>query len=326
MLKFIKELGDKILNGYEITFDEAMELVKIKEENELELLYKYADEIRDKYCGDSFDVCTIMNVKSGKCSEDCSFCAQSAHYETKCDTYDLLNADEIVERAVEMEESGAKRFSLVSSGRNLSDNDLKRLVPIYKRIKEETGLKVCASHGLLTKEQAKELKEAGVDRYHHNLESSKEHYEKVCTTHSFEDRVDTIKAVVESDLDICSGGIFGIGEGEVDRIKMAFELRKLGIKSIPVNILNPIEGTPLSASEKVGQIDALKMISIFRCILPQSFIRYGGGRSNFDDNGKKGLKAGVNAALVGNYLTTVGNSIDEDMEMIKEAGYKISDC
>lgn len=323
MIKFINDLKEKVLSGNPITISEAEKLLLISSEEELEFLYKSADDIRKKYCGNDFDICTIMNVKSGKCSEDCSFCAQSAHYDTKCDSYDLLDIDEILDRAMEMEKAGAKRFSLVSSGKGLSDDDLKQLIPIYKLLKEKTNLKICASHGILNKSQAELLKKSGVDRYHHNLETSRKHYEKICSTHTYGDRIETIKAVIGSELDICSGGIFGIGESQQDRINMAFELRDLGIKSIPVNILNPVEGTPLYHGDKIESQELLKMISIYRFILPDTFIRYGGGRNNFKDHGEKGLKSGVNAALVGNYLTTVGNKIDEDIEMIKGSGYVI---
>jgi len=322
--EFIIGLRDKVLNGQDVSVDEAIKVMGLPEDEAIigELM-DAANKIREKFCGEDFDTCSIMNVKSGHCSEDCTYCSQSTHYTTNAPIYDLLSKDEILERAKEMEAEGVRRFSLVSSGKSITDDDFEKVIDIYKEIKEKTGLKICASHGIISDEQAKKLKEVGIDRYHHNIETSPEYYKEICTTHTFADRVQTIKHVVDSELEICSGGIIGLGEKVQDRVEMAFELKRLNVKSIPINILMPIDGTPLGSNEIVGEAEAYKTIAMFRLVNPDSTIRYGGGRKALGNDGKAGLLGGVNGALVGNYLTTVGNKVADDLKMIKEAGFKV---
>ncbi|SHJ73439.1 biotin synthase BioB [Paramaledivibacter caminithermalis] len=325
MKKIISEVTQRILNGGEITYDEAIKLINIDENDEeiLEELFCGANKIRKQFVGKKADLCTIMNTKSGKCSEDCKFCAQSAHYETGVDEYELLDYDRILERAKEMEKSGVHRFSLVTSGKGIRDKDFEKIVDIYKKLSRDTNLKLCASHGIVNYEQATKLKEAGVSMYHHNLETSKDYYSEICTTHTYEDRIETIKNVMKAGLEICCGGIIGMGETREDRLKMAFEIKELGIKSVPLNVLNPIKGTPLEDIEVLSPNEILKTMALYRYIIPNCYIRYAGGRMALKDKQNIGFKAGVNGALTGNYLTTIGNNIKQDKEMIMCEGFEL---
>ncbi|MFZ5969382.1 MAG: biotin synthase BioB [Bacillota bacterium] len=325
MIKFINEVKDRILNGGTITYDEALRIMAIDEQDSgsLEALYEAANEIRKQVVGNKVDLCTIMNAKSGKCSEDCKYCAQSGHYHTGVEEYDLLNYDKVLERALEMEKEGAHRFSLVTSGRGVDGEEFQKLVELYRRLRKDTNLKICASHGIISYEQALRLKEAGVSMYHHNVETSSSYYGEICSTHSYQDRIDTIKNLHKAGLEICSGGIIGMGETVEDRVKMAFEIRDLDIKSVPINILNPIKGTPLGELQPLSPVEALKTMALYRFVIPDCYIRYAGGRMLLGELQKIGFKAGVNAALVGNYLTTIGSKIADDIELLKCEGLEI---
>ncbi|TCO74381.1 biotin synthase BioB [Marinisporobacter balticus] len=325
MKNLIKKIKQRILDGGEITYDEAVKLMEIPENND-EILASFFDAtntIREKYVGNKVDLCTIMNARSGRCSEDCKYCAQSVHYKTGVAEYALLKYDEILERALEMQKDGAHRFSLVTSGRGMDGEDFEKLLEIYQKLKKDTKLKICASHGIITYEQAVKLKEAGVRMYHHNVESSSSFYEKICTTHTYEDRIDTIKNVQKAGLDLCCGGIIGMGETMEDRMRMAFEIKGLGIKSVPVNILNPIQGTPLENIDKITPLAVLKIMAVYRFVIPDGSIRYAAGRVILGEKQNIGFRAGVNAALVGNYLTTVGNKMVDDIKMIKNEGFEV---
>ncbi len=326
MKDFIKGLKNKVLDGNNITYEEALKIINIDEQDteSLEILFEGANEIRENYVGNKADLCTIMNAKSGRCSENCKYCAQSAHYKTSVEEYDILDYEKILERALEVQSQGAHRFSLVTSGRGIkSEEELEQLVSIYKRLKEDTNLNLCASHGIISYEQAKKLKEAGVIMYHHNIETCESNYSNICTTHTYEDRVNTIKNLMKADLEVCCGGIFGLGESKEDRVRMAFEIKELGITSIPLNVLMPVKGTPLENNKILSPFEILKTMALYRYIIPNSYIRYAGGRMALEDKQSIGFKAGINAALVGNYLTTIGSNVEEDKEMITCAGLKI---
>ncbi|TCK93478.1 biotin synthase [Natranaerovirga hydrolytica] len=316
----LKQLAIKVLEGYEIQYEEAIALSMIED---IDALLGWANTIREKYNGKKVDLCSIMNAKSGKCTEDCKFCAQSAHYKTDAPVFSLINEDEILKRAKENEANGVHRFSLVTSGKRIRDKDLDQILNTYKTLKEKTRLELCASFGLLTYQQALKIKKAGILTYHHNLETSKNYFQKICTTHTYEDRINTIKNALKAGLDVCCGGIFGIGELMEDRIQMVFEIKKLGIQSIPINILMPINGTPLEKQPPLDTMEILKTIGIIRFIMPSGVIRYGGGRKILQEHQKTGWHSGVNGALVGNYLTTIGNTIAEDIKMIKEQGLEV---
>lgn len=313
----INKLKDKILSGYNITYNEALSLI----ETPLNELLEAADEIRKHFCSNIFDICSIINAKSGKCSENCKFCAQSAHYKTNISEYPLLDKEKIVENALYMAEKGVLRFSIVTSGKALTDKDVEILADTIKEIKSKSNISICASLGLLTDENFKKLKDAGLERVHNNLETSKNFFSSVCTTHTFDDKINALKVALQSGLSVCSGGIIGLGESMQDRIDLAFSLKELGIKSVPLNILSPVKGTPYENNKPLSEEEILKTISIFRFILPDAFIRLAGGRALLSDKGKKAFLSGANAAITGDMLTTYGISVDTDMQIIKETGY-----
>lgn len=327
MKNFIKKLKNKILAGGKIEFQEAKELIEIKldDAESLNELFFSADELREKFCGNSFDLCTIINAKSGKCSEDCKYCAQSSHFKTNASVYPLVNSEIALEEAKKVEREGANRFSLVTSGKGiLSDSkEMEKLENIYKILKERTTLSLCASHGICDKEVLVKLKEAGVTTYHHNLEACKDFYPNICSTHTYEDRVKTVLNAKEVGLRVCSGGILGLGETPIDRIKLAFELRELDVDSVPINILTPIAGTPLENAKEIEPLELIKTMSVFRFILPNKALRYAGGRIKLGKYQSLGIRAGINSALTGNFLTTTGNTIESDKKMIEGVGYEI---
>lgn len=327
MKNFIKKLKNKILAGGKIEFQEAKELIEIKldDAESLNELFFSADEIREKFCGNRFDLCTIINAKSGKCSEDCKYCAQSSYFKTNASVYPLVNSEIALEEAKKVEREGANRFSLVTSGKGiLSDSkEMEKLENIYKILKERTTLSLCASHGICDKEVLVKLKEAGVTTYHHNLEACKDFYPNICSTHTYEDRIKTVLNAKEVGLRVCSGGILGLGETSIDRIKLAFELRELDVDSVPINILTPIAGTPLENAKEIEPLELIKTMSVFRFILPNKALRYAGGRIKLGKYQSLGIRAGINSALTGNFLTTTGNTIESDKKMIEGVGYEI---
>ncbi|MGL4653995.1 biotin synthase BioB [Cetobacterium sp.] len=329
MKKIINKIVDRILDRKsEITFEEAIELIEYdfeKDKESLKVLLDGADKIRKEFQGDVFDLCTIVNAKSGNCSEDCRYCAQSSHYNTSVDVYDLMDKNKILKLAKDVEKKLVDKFSLVTSGRGLTKGcELENLKEVYIELKEKTSLHLCASHGIIDFEVAKELKSSGVQMYHHNLESSRDFYEEICTTHTYEDRVETCKNAKKAGLKVCSGGILGLGESRRDRIEMAFELKELEVDSVPINILTPIEGTPLALEiiEQLTPLEIIKTIAIYRLILPNVPIRYAGGRQLLGDYEIVGVKSGINGALTGNYLTTTGSTIERDRMIFKEEGFE----
>lgn len=318
MRKFIKSIEEKVLGGQAISFEEVVKLAEVEEKEDIVKLCYSANKIRKFFCGKEVDLCTIMNAKSGLCTEDCKFCAQSAHYKTNVDVYDLVSVEAALKLARENESEGVNRFSLVTSGRGTTGNDFEKILSIYEEINRETKIDLCASLGILTYEQLLKLRQVGITMYHHNLESSREYYEKICTTHSYDERIDTIDAASRAGMVVCSGGIIGLGESFQDRINLAFQLRDLGVSSIPVNVLNPIVGTPLENEESLSQEEILKTIAIFRFVNPKAFIRLAGGRNRIDEYGKNCFNAGANATITGNYLTTSGNKICDDKKMVSD--------
>lgn len=324
-IKWIEALKEKVLAGEQIKATEAISLMHISDEDSeaLAVLFDAADAIRKIFAGDGADLCSIINAKSGKCSENCRYCAQSVHYNSGVAEYNLLAYEDILSKALEVQAQGVHRFSLVTSGRGIdTKEELEDLVSVYKRLKQDTSLHLCASHGILTTEQALALKEAGVEMYHHNVETSRDYYSEICTTHSYEDRLTTIAAAQAAGLEVCSGGIIGMGESVDDRIQMLMDLRDWGVRSVPVNVLNPIQGTPLAHLEQLKPMEILKTMAVARFCLPDSKIRYAGGRSALGVYQEKGFNAGVNAALVGDFLTTLGSSVSEDKEMLTRSGFK----
>ena len=262
-----------------------------------------------------FSLCSIINAKSGACSEDCRFCTQSAHFSTETPIYPLLASDEIVAAAQEAKGNGASRFSLVTSGRGASDADVEALAKRIADIRTKVDIKVCGSFGILSSQQLAVLQEAGMDRYHHNLESSKEFFPSICTTHSFEDRVATIKAAQELGISVCSGGIIGLGESEADRVSMAKSLAELEVDSVPLNMLIALPGTPLEDIEPLAVDEILRAIAIFRLILPTVPVRLAAGReSALGDFLSAAFLAGADAMMIGGYLTQRGRTPEQDRQ------------
>ena len=285
-----------------------------------------ADEIRRRFCANRFDICTIINAKSGSCSENCRFCAQSAYNHTCAASYPLLSKEEIVSQARIDHEQGVLRYSIVTSGKRLSDEEVDAMCETVREIKEKVGILVCVSFGLLKEQQFRKLKEAGVTRVHNNLETSRRNFPNICTTHRFDDKVQAIRAAQSTGLSVCSGGIMGLGETTEDRIDMALTLRELGILSVPVNMLNPIPGTPLENNERLTKEEMQRIVAVYRFILPKASIRLAGGRGLLPDKGKSCFTSGANAAISGDMLTTAGITTKTDMALLKELGYEVKIC
>lgn len=321
MNSILRKLENKLDKGQQITFEEAMELTESEVEDEE--LFLLADKLCKKNMGNKVDLCSIINAKSGKCSENCKYCAQSGYYNTDIQSYPLISNDYALIKAIEKEKEGVRRFSIVTSGGSLTSNDFGKIIDILLLLRKETKLELCASLGSITIEQAITLKQAGLSMYHHNIEACREYYKEICDTHTYDDRIITIRNAKEAGLEVCCGGIIGMGESMKQRIKMAFEIRELGIKSFPINILNPIKGTPLENTKRIETFEILRTISIFRLIIPYASIRYASGRISLGEYQTKSFKAGINAMMVGNYLTTVGNSISDDLKLIQSIGLSV---
>lgn len=321
-MSVLDKFTEAVLHGAGITQEEALLLY----EQPLQELCDHADRIRRHFCGDRFDLCTIINGKSGHCSENCKFCAQSAHYHTCAEEYPLLSADEIVAQAKKNHQQGVLRYSIVTSGKRLSDSEVDIMCETIRRIKAEVGIAVCVSFGLLNEVQYRKLKEAGVTRVHNNLETSRRNFPNVCTTHTFEDKIAAIRAAQAAGLTVCSGGIMGLGETVEDRIDMAFTLRELGIKSVPVNLLNPIPGTPFERNQTLTNDALRRIVAVYRFILPDASIRLAGGRGLLPDQGRQCFRSGANAAISGDMLTTAGITVETDMALLRALGYEVKIC
>ena len=320
-MDFVSDLKTNVLQNKKITKEEVMNLYKYP----LEKVCQAANEIREDLNGDEVDLCSIINGKSGRCSENCKYCAQSIHFDTGIEEYGLLPYEKIKRVACENYKEGANRLSIVTSGKGLKGNDFKLIADYYKRLSCECNISLCASHGIIEKDDLKKLKDAGVKRYHHNIETSENYYSKICTTHTYADRIKTILYAKEVGLEVCSGGIIGMGESIEDRIDMAFQLRELEIKSIPINILMSIKGTSLQNQKHLSEEEILKTIALFRFINPKANIRLAGGRSLLSNFGEKAFKSGANATITGNLLTTCGSTIKRDKEMLNKLGLKVKE-
>lgn len=316
----INDLKEKVLAGEKIGYEEAVNLSQTADK---EGLYKAAGEIRDKKCGKHFDTCSIVNARSGRCSENCKWCAQSAVFKTHIEEYELIDARTCMELALKNAEYKVDKFSFVTSGKALSDKNIDKVCDYARQIQRHTSMRLCASMGLLTKAQLVRLKEAGILRYHCNLETSSRYFSRLCTTHSIADKIETIRTAQSIGMEVCSGGIIGMGETMEDRIHLALTLRDLGIKSIPINILNPIPGTPLEGTKALTDDEILTSIALFRFIHPDAYLRFAGGRLQIQHLEKKAIETGINAAIVGDMLTTLGSKVLEDMQKIKDLGFYI---
>lgn len=290
---------------------------------DLDALCDAADEIARHFNGSEIDSCSIVNARSGMCGEDCKWCAQATRHHTGCATYNFLDTDEVMEAARHNEREGIRRYSLVTSGRKVNDKDLEHFCNIYEKLSRETGLYLCASMGLLDADQMKRLAESGVKRYHCNMETSEKVFPTLCSTHTSDDKKATIRAARAAGLDVCSGGIIGMGETMDDRLDFAFELAELDVDSVPMNILNPIKGTPLENTPLIGEEDIIRTAATWRFILPTQSIRFAGGRMRLcHESMLRLLKGGVNGVLMGDMLTTVSNDIASDRKLFAEAGFR----
>ncbi len=319
-MNLVNELKGKIFSGEAVTKEEALRLL----EAPLDELTAAANEIREHFNDNTFDMCTIINGKCGKCSEDCKYCAQSAHYHTACeDSYPLLSTEELLEQAKYNDKRGVLRYSIVTSGRALSDEEVDKACESIRAIRTETNISVCVSFGLLNEDQFRRLKEAGASRVHCNLETSRRYFPTVCTTHTYDEKIETLKAAKRAGLSICSGGIMGLGETMEDRIDMALTARDLGVTSIPVNLLNPIPGTPYENNRVLSNDELCRIVAIFRFLIPEGMIRLAGGRGLVGDKGEKCFKSGANAAISGDMLTTAGITVETDMDLLHWLGYEV---
>lgn len=319
----IQSIKNKIISGGSITFSEAIGLSEI-DDRELIGLFYASNQIRTTFRRDLIDLCAIINAKSGACSEDCSYCAQSSKSKSDISVYPFLEKRIILEKAVEVKDFGVKRFCIVTSGRRINNKELKEVGAIIEEIRK-IGLLPCATLGLLDKESLSFLKQSGLERYHHNLETSERFFPEICRTHTFYDKLKTIEAAKSLDISVCSGGIFGMGETWQDRIDMAFKLKELDVDSVPINFLMPIKGTPLEQRDILRPFEALKIISLYRFILPNKEIRVCGGRiQTLRDFHSWIFIAGADSILTGNYLTTTGRSYKDDLTLIKDFGLKIT--
>lgn len=317
-MSFISDLKTQVLNGYRLNAEEAMQLTS----EPLAELTAAADELRRHFCGEAFDICTIVNAKSGRCSEDCKFCAQSSFYNTTAQEYPLLSTSELTEQAKYNDERGVLRYSLVTSGKKVSAGEVEKLCRSIEDIRRNTDIAVCVSLGLLDEVQFGKLAQAGAVRVHNNLETSARNFPNICSTHTYDEKIAAIKAAQQAGLSICSGGIMGLGETYADRIDMVLTLRELGVRSIPVNMLNPIPGTPFADNPLLTNDDMCRIVAIFRFLIPDAFIRLAGGRGILPDKGRRCFLSGANAAISGDMLTTSGTTIESDLQMIAELGYK----
>lgn len=305
----LKDLADKIIDGYEITKEEALELYDAP----LDELKESASKITSHFFKEAIELCCISNGKCGKCSENCKFCSQSRYYNTEIQQSVLKSVDEFFKEAQANDKRGVHRFSIVTAGVRLSKAELKTIAQAYKKISSELKISCCGSLGLLDYDDFVMLKESGLKRYHNNLETSPNFFKEICTTHTMKQKEDTIALAKKAGLEICSGCILGMGESVEDRVDIALELRKLQVDSTPINILNPIKGTPLENRPTVHPDEVRRTIALFRHVLPKTVLRLAGGRLIIQKYFTDLYKYGINAEITGDMLTTAGLTVADDI-------------
>jgi biotin synthase len=316
----IFHLAAKALDN-DLSRDELLELVRIPE-NGLSALFEGADQIRTHFFGRSIHLCTIANAKSGRCSEDCHYCAQSSHFTTHVPCYPLLAHEKLVHGGLLAARSPIHRYSLVTSGRRLPKKEIPRIAKALGEMKGE-NVKLCASLGILDSEDLSELARNGMTRYHHNLETCAEHFPSICTTHTFAERVATVRAAKQAGLQVCSGGIFGLGETLEQALNLALTLRDLKVNAVPMNFLIPIPGTPLENALPLRPLECLHRIALFRFALPRTEIIICGGRvATLQDHHPRVFQAGASGIMTGNYLTRTGRTLEEDLKLLEDLGFE----
>jgi len=318
------DVADRVLDGGFITADEALEILKVPDCDTFDLL-SHANRLRRHYFGNSVHLCSIINAKSGLCGEDCAFCAQSVHHRTDTPVYQLVDTEEIVNAARNAEKEGSGCFGIVTSGASLEEGpELERICSAITRIANGTNIRPACSLGIIGRKTAEALKKYGMRKYHHNLETARSFFPNVCTTHDYEDDVNTVKAVKKAGLEVCCGGIFGLGESAGQRVEFALTLRELDVDSVPINFLNPLPGTRLAGADFLMPMDCLRIIAMFRFVLPDKQISVCGGREkNLRDLQSLMFFAGASGTMIGNYLTTTGRAPEHDRQMLEDLGLSV---
>jgi len=326
MENFINDAANRIMGGGSLTPEEAVRLSETQGTDVYDL-FRAASRIKEQFVGTEVHLCSIINAKSGRCAEDCAFCAQSAHHSTDAPVYPLVQEERLLESARAAETDGSACFGIITSGTTVNGAELEQILTALRRIRQETTILPSCSLGIIDEETARKLKDAGMDTYHHNLETAESFFPSICTTHAYQDDVDTVRAVKKAGVKVCCGGIFGLGESAAQRVEMAFTLKELDVDSVPINFLNPIEGTRLEGAANIGALECLKTIAIYRMILPDKRITVCGGREkNLRDLQSWIFFAGANGTMIGNYLTTQGRNVDVDLTMFSDLGLKTVMC
>ena len=316
----IQQLAKEIIAGKRLTGKDDLSFF---ETADLEQLAESANAIREALCSNHVDLCTIINGRGGRCSENCKFCAQSAHNHTGCEEHGMLSPKVVLEDCKKREAAGVHAYSIVTAGRTVEGKELDVLVDTYTLLHKECKVRLCASHGLISEDAFKRLKEAGVTMYHANIETSERNFPNICTTHNYADKIREIKLAKAAGMTVCSGGIIGMGETWQDRIDMAVSLAELEIESIPINALIPVKGTPLGDLEPLTEDEIIRTVAMFRFLNPTAYIRMAAGRNYFADGGRRLFESGVNATITGDMLTTVGNNTQQDKEMLTSMGFDL---
>jgi biotin synthase len=322
-LEFIKECQEKVFSGISISSDDAKKLFNISDEN-IQDLAKCANEITREFNGDKVDVEQLNNIKKNACSEDCTFCGQSAFFDTGIETYQLPTPQEVISKAQKAKDEGAESYCLVAAWREPSTKDFEDVCKIISEVNDKVGISIECSLGFLTQQQAEKLKELHVKRYNHNLETAKSKFSEICTTHTYEDRLKTLGIARDAGLELCTGGIIGLGETRAQRLELSLELARLFPEEVTINILVPIPGTPLELQTNLADSEIIRIFSVIRFLLPESVIKISGGREeNLDDSGAKLLQSGANGIITAGYLILEGNKAEKDRKMIEDIGLKV---
>ena len=321
IMNLLDQIKKRALQGIPATIEEALEL---NEKYSLDELCDAADQVRLAREGNEIDTCSIVNARSGRCPEDCKWCSQSIHHKTGVEEYDIIPEKDLLEAARSFGSYGVKRFSMVTSGRKVTAAQIDRFCDLYRKVSEATPIYLCASRGLISKNELRKLKDAGVKRYHCNLETSSSYFPELCTTHTHEDKLRTIRAAREVGLEVCCGGIIGMGETMRHRLELAQEAREAGAVSIPVNILNPIKGTPLESQPLISEEEVARTVALMRFVAPDCTLRFAGGRARLSAAmTDRILRGGMNGAMIGDLLTTIGNNVRQDYALFTATGFTL---